>query len=353
MRHNNTRRLYLLRHGHTGGDKRCISATDLPLDDFGQWQAENLARWAADKNLAAVYSSPLVRAAATAACLGVPIIKRPELREVDVGAWENLTFDEIKARYPEDFQKRGEHPGTSAPTGGESLQAAGLRLLDCLRGIVEETHGDVAVVSHGGANRGAICALLGNDPDEALKLPQPWGGISVLEVSPDGQLFVKSIGKMPERFPDSRSAEWLCRRYGMPEHVREHCNAVTLVAKRLAAGITAPVDTELLLSAAQLHDISRVRGFAHAAEGARLLRESGYPDVAEIVAFHHDLPDDAGLEAQILYLADKLVQGDREVSLRERFEGSREKCTTPEALAAWQRRYDTAKSIAKQLGLEA
>ena len=348
----NTRTLYLIRHGHTGGGKRCISATDLPLDEFGEHQADNLKAWVADKSLTAVYSSPLIRAVATAEHLGLPVIIRDNLREVDVGAWENLTFDEIKVKYPNDFQKRGEHPGTSAPTGGESINDAGARLLACLRGIIDESTGDIAVVTHGGACRGALCILLGSDPEAALTLPQPWGGVSVLEILPDRQLTVKAFGSMPERCPDGRSAEWLCERYGMPEHVRAHCDAVAVVAARLAASVNFPVDMPLLHSAALLHDISRARGFQHAPEGARLLRESGYPDVAQVVAYHHDLPDDASAETQILYLADKLVQEDHEVSLSERFEGSRRKCTTPEALSAWQRRFDAAVSVARRLGLE-
>ena len=354
LKENNSRRLYLIRHCHTSGDGRCISATDLPLDDFGEHQADNLARWVSDKRLGAVYSSPLCRAVKTAERLGVaPVVIRSGLREVNVGAWENLTFDEIKNLYSEDFLARGKNPGTSAPTGGESIKDAGFRLLDCLRGIVAETDSDVAVVSHGGALRGLVCALLGRDIEEAPALPLPWGSVSELEVSPDGCLSVISFGEMPERFPDERSAEWLRMRYGMLEHVRAHCNAVAAYAILLASKITAAVNLPLLKSAAQLHDISRAKGFSHAVEGARLLRESGYPDVAEIIKYHHDLPEDAHVEAQLLYLADKLVQETRAVSLRERFEGSRQKCLTPEALDAWQRRYDAAKNVARALGLEA
>ena len=349
----NTRSLYLIRHGNTGGGKRCISLTDLPLDDFGEFQANNLKLWAAGKPLRAVYSSPLIRAVATAESLGVQqLIIRNELREVDVGLWENLTFDEIKTRFPGDFEERGKYPGTSAPSGGESIMDAGLRLLEYLRGIIAETDGDIAVVSHGGALRGALCGLLGRDFDDVLNLPQPRGGISELEIASDGGISVITVGEMPERYPDDISAAWLRKRYRMTEHVYAHCNTVAVVAARIADGIKSPVDLPLLKSAAELHDISRVKGFSHADEGARLLIESGYPAVAEIVRYHHDLPDNASIEAQILYLADKLVQNDREVSLRERFESSRKKCTTPEALAAWQRRYNAAVSVAVSFGLE-
>lgn len=352
MQKNKAGTLYLIRHCHTDADGRCISDTDLPLDDFGLHQAAQLKKWAGGRKLAAVFSSPLKRAFQTAGFLadGNPVGVFNELREVNIGAWEGLTFDEIRLRFRDDYEKRGKHPGTVPPTGGESVEAAGLRLVGCLRDIIDKCEGNVAVVSHGGAIRGALARLLGREPDEALLLPQPWGGVNVIKFSAEGRMTVKLYGEMPEKYPDERSTAFLRDRYKMPEGIRAHCNAVAQKAVLLAIGQNA--DMGLLYASAMLHDISRENGFAHAESGARLMRESGYPAVAEIIARHHDLGDAAGIEARLLYLADKLVLGDREVSLRERFEESKKKCVTPEAVAAWQRRYDDAVTIAEALGLE-
>ena len=353
MQNSTGQMLYLIRHGHTGSGKRCISRTDIPLDEFGAHQAKRLGAWAAGKKLAAVYSSPLQRALQTAGALtSLPVAVRDELREVDVGEWEGLTFDEIKNRYPGDFAKRGERPGTHPPPGGESIDGAGARLLECLQSILSGSEGDIAVVSHGGANRGALCALLGQSFDKVAELPQPWGGISEIEISHEGRMTVKSAGEMPDKYPDGRSTQWLRDRYEMPEHVRAHCDAVAKKAVELASRTALPADSDLLYCAAKLHDIARARGPGHAEEGARLMRESGYPAVSKIIACHHDLPEGAAVEAQVLFLADKLVLEDREVTLRERFEKSREKCGTAEALEAWKRRFDSAVSIAEMLGLE-
>jgi hypothetical protein len=89
----------------------------------------------------------------------------------------------------------------------------------------------------------------------------------------------------------------------------------------------------------------------HVEHGANLLRQEGYPDVAALVAAHHDLPLGANVEAQLLYLADKLVDGTKNVSLSCRFEASREKCLTPEALESWNRRYKDALNIIEQYHL--
>ena len=87
------------------------------------------------------------------------------------------------------------------------------------------------------------------------------------------------------------------------------------------------LDLNLIRSAALLHDIGKGQP-DHAAAGASFLQENGYGRAAEIVRQHHRLdqiPKQAD-ETLIVYLADKMIQGDREVSIEERFEGSRQKC---------------------------
>lgn len=348
-----SRTLYLIRHCNAGGDGRCISKANLPLDDFGAYQARRLAAWAAEKRLTAVYSSPLARAYSTAAAIAGshPVISLEALREAGAGEWEGLTFEEIRKRYPEDYERRGEDAGAFAPTGGESLFDAGRRLLEALNEIIAATHGDIAVVSHGGAIRGAIAQLQSIAGSEILQIPQPRGGITELRILPDGNLEALSVGLMPFRIPDERELSWLRVRYKMPENVALHCNAVAKKSLELAKAVP-DVDTKLLYAAAMLHDLSRTKGFLHASDGARLLRDSGYPELCDPVLYHHDLPDDASVETELLYLADKLMCGETEVSLHERFRLSRLKCKTGEAISAWQRRYDAAERVARRLNLE-
>ena len=121
--------------------------------------------------------------------------------------------------------------------------------------------------------------------------------------------------------------------------------AVARTALALADPIPEPpVDRPLLEAACRLHDIAKGSP-DHARRGARLLDEAGYPAVAALIAVHHDLPPSAGLEARLLYLADKLVQGSEPTCLEARFAASRKKCETPSARAAWERRYRAARDI--------
>lgn len=154
------------------------------------------------------------------------------------------------------------------------------------------------------------------------------------------------------KFPAERERQALLERMGTPEPVRAHCRAVAERAARLAGNSPEPVGVGLLECACQLHDLCRAAGREHPAQAAAVLAEAGYQELAEIVRQHHDLGPAPCVEAQLLYLADKLVSGIRPVTLKERFEAARTKCVGEEALAAWQKRYEDAKALAAKFGWE-
>lgn len=106
------------------------------------------------------------------------------------------------------------------------------------------------------------------------------------------------------------------------------------------------IDKHKIYAAALLHDIAKAYP-EHPETGARWLRLLGHTGIADIVADHMDLPEDKmGYlnESLIVYLADKQVQGERRVTIEERFAAKREKFKdNPEALAGVERRYRLAK----------
>ena len=155
-----------------------------------------------------------------------------------------------------------------------------------------------------------------------------------------------------EKCPDLQTCEALLNRMGTPEPVRAHCRAVAARAALLAQNAPQPVDEALLQCACLLHDLCRAQSREHPRYAATVLAEAGYPKLAEIVRQHHDLGHAPCVEAQLLYLADKLTAGTQPVTLKERFEAARRKCSGQEALAVWQRRYDEAKALAAKFGWE-
>ena len=348
--------IYLVRHAQPrSGKHRCLGHTDVPLDDIGLYQAARLCEWFEDKPIAAVCSSPLERCAQMARIIAdgrMPIIIRHGLKEMDGGLWENMSFDDIRKQYPKEYEERGKHLGTVAPPEGESVMEAGARFGTCMEQLAREIDGDFVVVGHSGASRGFLCPLLGVDPDEVFTIPQPYGALSVLQWE-DGKFKVLSVGLMPDLWPDDYAQKQLMEKYEMSEKVIAHCLAVSDLAcdwaQRLEkTGVT--VDTGLLYAACNLHDIDRAAdGENHAKKGAELLEKEGFPAVAELIRQHHDLKSDAPLEGKLLYLADKMIRETERVSLAQRFESSKEKCRTAEALSAWQNRYDAALKVETEL----
>jgi broad specificity phosphatase PhoE len=167
-------RLVLWRHGQTrwNVEGRFQGQSDIPLDAEGEQQAERAARLLAALRPDAIFSSDLARALATAAPLarltGLTVVPDKDLRERAGGAWEGLTDEEIRARYP------AEHAAWRPP-GGETTAAVGERAgaaLDRIAGTLRR--GSLAVVvSHGAALRLGAGWLLGF-PEEL------WGAIGPL-----------------------------------------------------------------------------------------------------------------------------------------------------------------------------
>ena len=164
----------LWRHGQTqwNVDGRFQGQSDIPLDSVGKEQAERAARLLAALQPAAIYSSDLIRATATAAPLarltGLPVILDKDLRERYGGLWEGLADVEIRARYPVEHAQwlppGGESSGTVADRAGAALE----RVAEAL------TPGALAVVvSHGAALRLGAARLLGL-PEEL------WGAVCPL-----------------------------------------------------------------------------------------------------------------------------------------------------------------------------
>ncbi|CCO09209.1 HD domain-containing protein [Desulforamulus hydrothermalis] len=134
-----------------------------------------------------------------------------------------------------------------------------------------------------------------------------------------------------------------------------HCRAVAEVAVKIARALDQAgygLNIQLIQAAALLHDIARDKA-NHARAGAAYLREKGYPQVAGIVETHMDMPDpvmDNVTEAAVVFLADKLVQEDRPVSLEQRFQHIRNKyITNPDIAPCIEKRLYRARAIKSEV----
>lgn len=156
-------RLLLTRHGETmwNVEKRLQGHTDIELNATGIEQAEALAARLAGANPVAIYTSDLSRAAKTAAIIKEKnpvseLVKTPELRERNWGAFEGKKWREVEEAMPHEIEKLRTNPFDYQPVDGESRADVLARIKKFISGVIARHPGDfVVIVTHGG-----ICSLM-------------------------------------------------------------------------------------------------------------------------------------------------------------------------------------------------
>ena len=153
--------VWLVRHGETEWARlgRHTGRTDVPLTETGRAQAIALGVRLAGHPFDLVLTSPLSRAADTAALAGFGdrAIVDPDLREWDYGAFEGRLTTEIRAEYPGWTIWRGPWPD------GETIDQVAARA-DRVVARVRAAEGDALVVAHGHLLRVLAARWLGLRP---------------------------------------------------------------------------------------------------------------------------------------------------------------------------------------------
>jgi broad specificity phosphatase PhoE len=150
--------LWLVRHGQTDWNlvgKWQGQSQDAPsLNDVGRAQVLGLRDELKGIHFSALYSSDLPRARQTAEllssslCVGVHL--EPCLREMNLGDWEGMCSDDIKAAYPRELEQRAHHPSTAPAPGGESPSQVASRVIAAVNEIAQRHHDEnILIVAHG------------------------------------------------------------------------------------------------------------------------------------------------------------------------------------------------------------
>lgn len=160
--------LYLARHAQTASSAvdSFNGQRELPLTEAGRSQARLLGERLSEVRFAAVYRSPLGRAAETAALIAPALPSRalPGLTELDYGGWEGLSPAEARAQDPRLYDAWVADPSAVAPPGGETAAQVARRAIAALeeiRALHEGAEGPVLAVSHKATLRILGAALTG------------------------------------------------------------------------------------------------------------------------------------------------------------------------------------------------
>lgn len=181
-------RLILVRHGETEGQSsiRYYGRTDLALSELGRAQMRAVAAALAGMSFARVFASPLRRAHEAARLIAgeqTAIVSIAEFIEVDFGLFEGLTADEIRQKYPAEFERWSRDrlaPDFTYPRG-ESRAALVARVERGMARMLaqwapERAGGTALLVAHRGVIRAIARSLAEVEPDIAL------GSISIWEL---------------------------------------------------------------------------------------------------------------------------------------------------------------------------
>ncbi|MEU2748914.1 histidine phosphatase family protein [Streptomyces collinus] len=193
----------LLRHGETPltPQKRFSGSggTDPSLSDTGREQAERAAAMLARRGtIQAVVSSPLARTRETAgivaARLGLDVGIDDGLRETDFGAWEGLTFAEVRERHPDDLNAWLASPDAEPTGGGESFAATATRLAATRDRLVAAHAGrTVLLVTHVTPIKTLVRLALGAPPESLFRMELSAASLSVVAYYADGNASVRLL----------------------------------------------------------------------------------------------------------------------------------------------------------------
>jgi len=193
-------KILLTRHGHVEGiqPERFRGRAELALTERGVAQAGALGRRiAAHWTSAAVYTSPLQRCVVTggivAEACGVAASALDGLMDLDYGAWQMRTHDEVKAEAPELFSRWHATPHLMRFPQGQSLQDLVARTSDVLR-LVLERHTDetVVLVGHDSVNRALLLQLLDQPLSAYWRLAQSPCTLNEIDIA-EGEVRINRI----------------------------------------------------------------------------------------------------------------------------------------------------------------
>jgi alpha-ribazole phosphatase len=193
-------RIYLIRHGQVVGHEQphYNGHADVALTEHGVGQYHLLKDRLKDARISACYTSSLSRCTIGAGLicgeLGIEPELRPELRELNIGVWEGLTWAEIIERWPAEWQARLDDLVNYRVPQGENLLDLQARVMPVIAGIPARHAGeDILVVGHGGVNRVILLNAIGAPLSAMFNIEQSYGCLNIIDYFPDGRATVKLL----------------------------------------------------------------------------------------------------------------------------------------------------------------
>jgi len=181
--------LTLIRHGEVNGRAQVLRGrTDDELASQGYEQMHEIVN-TISTGMTAITTSPLKRCRDFATLLSeqrqLPLHVINELREIDFGAWENMTLAEAEAHDVQCFHTFRHNTEHWQPPGGERYSVFRERAKVALQQIVSLNSSHVLAVTHGGVIRAILAECLQLAPSSAARIGVPLAGLCQLWIDED------------------------------------------------------------------------------------------------------------------------------------------------------------------------
>jgi 2,3-bisphosphoglycerate-dependent phosphoglycerate mutase/probable phosphoglycerate mutase len=193
----------MVRHGQTELNKtrRYQGTSDSPLTSYGRQQAQALEKRLRRIPFKVAVISPCLRAQLTAETIladrGAAIVEDARWRETSHGQWEGLTYQEVRARFPEEAIARFADALHGRPSGGESLAEVAQRVLEAWRALLQQYPGGrVLLVSHATPIQLILCLVSGMAPTSHWRWRVDLGSVTALDVYGGGAI-VRMVNEVP------------------------------------------------------------------------------------------------------------------------------------------------------------
>lgn len=177
----------LVRHGTTAATGRRLGGwTDASLDDRGRGQVDATAERLAGLEVAAVYSSPIVRTQETAriiaSAVGRRVRTRKGLGEVDYGDWTDQPLGTLRKRAL--WKVIQATPSRVTFPGGGSIRGAQAAAVETVEDLVaDHAKETVVAVSHADVIKAVVAHFLGMPLDTFQRLVVSPASITALHLA--------------------------------------------------------------------------------------------------------------------------------------------------------------------------
>ena len=192
-------KLILVRHALTVDNQksRLSGHIDSSISEEGKEQIDKITNYLKDFDIDKIYTTTSSRTKDTVKKLSelksIEIIEKESLKEISFGDFEGLTFDEIKDKYPKEFQDMIEKGYEYKYPNGESLIDSYNRVCIELDNIISNNDNrTILICSHGGTIRNIITYLISNSYKYHWNFKIDNGSVTILEVQ-DGSTVITAM----------------------------------------------------------------------------------------------------------------------------------------------------------------